>query len=182
MTKPTKKATDTPIERVWAMPNRWTFKIKPIGQLLSRYVGSGMMINGLWADPFAGEHSPAQETNDINPKRPAKHHLHAEDFFKLYPDNHFDGILFDPPYSLTQLKLCYQNIGEALSQDETQSFPQNVKVVATPKLKPGGIVISFGWNSQGFGKSLGFELLEVLLVAHGRSHNDTIVTVERKNQ
>lgn len=162
------------------MPNRWTFKIKPIKELLERYVGSGMIINGVWADPFAGENSPAQETNDINPERPTKHHLHAEEFFKQYPDNHFDGVLFDPPYSLTQLKLCYGNIGEALSQDETQSFPQNVKVAGTPKLKPGGIAITFGWNSQGFGKELGFELLEVLLVPHGRSHNDTIVTVERK--
>ena len=169
---------DLIISRKWAMPNRWTFKIKPIADLLDRWVGK----NGrtLWADPFAGENSPAQETNDINPARPAKHHLHAKDFFELYPDNHFDGILFDPPYSLTQLKLCYENIGEAMAQSETQSFPQNVKVVATPKLKPGGIVITFGWNSQGFGKNLGFELLEVLLVPHGRSHNDTIVTVERK--
>lgn len=163
------------ITRVWAMPNKWTFTIKPIKELLDRYVSLG-----LWADPFAGENSPAQETNDINPVRPSKHHLHAEEFFNLYPDNHFDGILFDPPYSLTQLKLCYNNIGEAMSQNETQSFPQNVKVAATPKLNPGGTAITFGWNSQGFGKALGFELIEILLVAHGRSHNDTIVTVERK--
>ena len=27
---------------------------------------------------------------------------------------------------------------------------------------------------------LGFEIIEILLVAHGRSHNDTIVTVEQK--
>jgi len=40
-------------------------------------------------------------------------------------------------------------------------------------------VISFGWNSGGIGKTNGFEILEILLVAHG-AHNDTICTVERK--
>ncbi len=59
-------------------------------------------------------------------------------------------------------------------------FPQNSKELLAPKIKPNGLAITFGWNSQGFGKNLGFELKEILLVAHGRSHNDTIVTVERK--
>lgn len=36
------------------------------------------------------------------------------------------------------------------------------------------------WNSGGFGKNLGFEMIEILLVPHGGHHNDTIVTVERK--
>lgn len=44
----------------------------------------------------------------------------------------------------------------------------------------GGIVISFGWNSTGIGKKYGFEKIEILLVAHGSQHNDTIVVVERK--
>jgi len=44
----------------------------------------------------------------------------------------------------------------------------------------GGIAISFGWNSNGFGKKLGFEIIEILIVPHGSSHNDTIVTIERK--
>ena len=38
----------------------------------------------------------------------------------------------------------------------------------------------FGWNSNGVGKVRGFEIIEILLIAHGGSHNDTIVTVERK--
>jgi hypothetical protein len=38
----------------------------------------------------------------------------------------------------------------------------------------------FGWNSSGVGTKRGMELIEVLLVSHGGSHNDTICTVERK--
>ena len=45
---------------------------------------------------------------------------------------------------------------------------------------PNGIAMCFGWNSSGVGKKRGMQLIEVLLVAHGGSHNDTICTVERK--
>lgn len=62
--------------RVWAMPNKWTFQIQPIRELIAKYVGDGMG----WIDPFAGENSPAEITNDLNPERPATFHLHAKDF------------------------------------------------------------------------------------------------------
>lgn len=48
------------------------------------------------------------------------------------------------------------------------------------KIKVGGYAISFGWNSNGFGKNRGFEVIEILLVSHGGHHNDTICTVEMK--
>ena len=63
------------IERVWAMPSAWTFTIKPIKELLIEEV-----TDGLWCDPFAGENSPAQVTNDINPERKATYHLDALEF------------------------------------------------------------------------------------------------------
>jgi hypothetical protein len=39
--------------RVWAMPNKWTFQIQPIRELIYKYVGDGKG----WIDPFAGENS-----------------------------------------------------------------------------------------------------------------------------
>jgi hypothetical protein len=47
-------------------------------------------------------------------------------------------------------------------------------------VKPGGTVLSFGWNSNGVGKNRGFEIIEILLVAHGGQHNDTICIAEKK--
>lgn len=164
-------------KRVWAMPDRWTFKIEPIAYLLGRYVQDGKG----WIDPFSGENSPAELTNDINPTRPAKFHLHAEEFIKQLPSE-YAGILFDPPYSLRQTKECYEGLGFSLTQKETQSFPNYIKDLAAPKIKSGGYAICFGWNSGGFGKNLGFEMVEILLVPHGGHHHDTIVTVERKIQ
>ena len=60
------------------------------------------------------------------------------------------------------------------------AFYEKVKSAACEKIKPGGYAISFGWNTNGFGKARGFEIVEIMLVAHGGSKNDTIVTVERK--
>lgn len=163
------------INRVWAMPNRWTFKIKPIRKLIRRYVGNGER----WIDPFAGYNSPCEITNDLNPKAKSKYHLHAVDFANNL-DGLYNGCLFDPPYSLTQLKECYESVGIKMFQDDAQRFPFNVKSLLANKIKPGGIVISFGWNSQGFSECNGFKIIEILLVCHGRSHNDTIVTVEKR--
>lgn len=161
--------------RIWAMPNKWTFKIKPIAKLIYSYVGDG---EG-WIDPFAGENSPAEITNDLNPVRPAKFHLHAKDFAQTLSGT-YKGVLFDPPYSLRQTKECYEGIGYTMSQEDTQVFPNNIKDLLADKIELGGYAICFGWNSGGFGKNLGFEMVEVLLIPHGGHHYDTIVTVEKK--
>jgi hypothetical protein len=169
------------ISRTWAMPSRWTFTIKPIRELLEQEVGSGTLINGLWADPFAGYNSPAQETNDLNPKTPAKYHMEAIEFLKSLESEKFDGVLFDPPYSPRQVKECYEGIGLNCTSDKTrQSFYSEAKNEMQRIIKPGGKAICFGWNSMGLGKGRGFEMERILLVAHGGSNNDTIVTVERK--
>ena len=55
-----------------------------------------------------------------------------------------------------------------------------VKDILANKIVGGGIAISFGWSSGGFGKNRGFEIEEILLVPHGGHHYDTIVVVERK--
>jgi hypothetical protein len=70
------------IDRIWAMPNRWTFTIKPIRELLEEEV-----VDGIWCDPFAGKNSPAQVTNDLRPDMPTTHHLPAIEFLKLQRKN-----------------------------------------------------------------------------------------------
>ncbi len=116
------------------MPSMHTFTIEPIRQLICRYVKDGKG----WIDPFAGENSPAEITNDLNPEKPAKYHMHALDFAKML-DGQYDGCLFDPPYSLTQVKECYQSIGceDFMSQDASH-FPYDIKREIARKIKAGG--------------------------------------------
>lgn len=164
------------INRIFAPPNHQTFLIKPIKELLERYVGDGKG----WIDPFAGANSPAEFTNDLNPDMPTDYHLDALPFSELIPGP-VVGVLFDPPYSYRQIKEHYQAVGiKTRSIDTSFNFYNRVMNALAPKVKQGGYTISFGWNSNGFGKSKGFRLIEILLVAHGMHHNDTIVTMEVK--
>jgi len=167
------------INRVWAMPNKWTFKIKPIKELLNRYVEDGKG----WIDPFAGMFSPAEYTNDLNPKCKADHHLESLEFAKLMKEKlgTVNGCIFDPPYSLTQVSRSYKDMGKEYHNvnDRTGAFTKTRDIIAQIiKLK--GLVIYFGWNTNAFGKKRGFEIIEILIVAHGGNRNDTLVTVEKK--
>jgi len=143
------------IKRIWAMPNHKTFTIKPIKELLERVVGND------YIDPF-----PFPFTRD------------ALEYLKEFKDNSVDKLVFDPPYSPRQLKEMYGGIG--LAYNTKSSYWSNIKNEIARIMKKDGIVISFGWNSMGIGKTRGFKIEEILLVPHGGNHNDTIVVVETR--
>lgn len=168
------------VTRVWAMPNKWTFKIKPVKRLLDRYVGDGKG----WIDPFAGKYSPAEHRNDLNPEMNAEYHMDAVDFCKMLSvlsGKTFNGILFDPPYTYRQICETYKRWGERSAdlKNNNQLYGW-VKDASMNLIKLGGHSLHFGYHSNGFGKGRGFEIEEILLVAHGGAHYDTIVTVEKK--
>lgn len=167
------------IERVWAMPNKWTFTIKPIKQLLEEEI-TNMGMN--WVDPFAGKYSPAKITNDLNPGLKTDFHIDALDFLKTFPNDSMAGVLFDPPYSPRQVVECYKGFGKKVTAKETKmSFWSDVKNEMARIIEPGGKAICCGWTSMGLGKNRGFEMTRILLVPHGGSKNDTICTIEIKN-
>lgn len=156
------------------MPSPNTFTIKPIKELIVRYVD-----DGVWIDPFCREsifRHRCTYTNDINPKFAGTHNLDALAFLKAMPAESADGILFDPPFSPRQVKEAYQGFGPA---DTTRRFYSDRKREAARVLKVGGVAIVCGWNSLGLGRKHGMELEEILMVNHG-DQNDTIVTVGRK--
>jgi hypothetical protein len=166
------------IERVWAMPNKNTFDIPPIYQLIM-----SEMTDGLWIDPFANKNKFASITNDLNTEFDTDYHLDALDFLKMFEDNSVDGVLYDPPYSPRQISECYNNIGIAVTHETTQSsYWSNQKKQIARIIKSGGKVITFGWNSGGIGDKYGFDITKILLVPHGGWHNDTICTVEVKRK
>ena len=145
------------IERVWAMPNKRTFTIKPIKQLIERETRDCKVILDLFPYPF--EKDALQHTRELT-------------------DSSVDCVEFDPPFSFHQLNLVYDDKGEKI----TDTYRSDVYNEVARIIKPGGKCISFGWNTNGLGKGRGFEIDRILLVAHGGSHNDTLVTVERKVQ
>lgn len=161
------------ISRVWEMPSKWTFKMKSVKRVLDKYMSSG------WADPFAGQNSPADITNDIETtNRNAQYHLDALDFLKKQKPNSLEGILFDPPYSVEQCLRRYtpKHGGTAGRAEYWAKCKDEISRI----VKIGGFSISFGWDSTGIGKKRGFDIVEIVLICHGACHNDTIITVEKR--
>ncbi len=167
------------LTRVLAQPSRDTFDILPINRLVKSY----LMNSNVSIDPFARNKRWATYTNDLNPDTNAEFHMDAKDYLEMLINQEVkaDLILFDPPYSLTQIKECYEGFGRRMSQRESKGFYGDLRDVFDRVLLPGGIAISFGWNSIGMGKSRGYEIVEILMVCHGRAHNDTLCVVDRKS-
>ena len=112
------------INREWAMPNSKTFKVKPIKELIKRYVKNSDLV----IDPFANEYSIKNEiickkyiSNDIDTSFDTDYHLEAQEFMKLFDDNSVDVILFDPPYSSRQISECYKKLNKTVTMNDTNS-------------------------------------------------------------
>ena len=162
--------------RIWEMPNSNTFDIRCIRKLILKYYKDEYIS----VDPFANKNRIAKITNDLDPEMGTDFCMDALEFLKTFDSGSVDFVLYDPPYSPRQVSECYKKMGRTVNMQTTQSsFWGNLKKEIARVLKPNGIVISFGWNSNGIGKTKGLEILEILTVAHGGQHNDTICTVER---
>ena len=174
------------LSRSWCMPNVSTFSMPPVLDLLQRWLPASPGAQR-WIDPFVGD-SPVgflcEATNDLDAAKTATHHLEALDFLRSFADSpRLDGVLFDPPRNSTALSETMRRAGLKPSMQDTQgSWLSARRMGAAFLLKVDGLAICAGWNSGGLGRSNGCELLEVLLVAHGGSFPDTIVTVERKTR
>lgn len=164
-------------QRVWGMPNKNTYQIPAVNKLISKYYRQEYES----ADPFANINRICKYTNDLDPEYKCEYNMDALDFLKQFKSESLDFILFDPPYSPTQVKACYNKLNKTADLASTSaSYWSNLKNEIARILKPGSIVISFGWNTNGIGKQHEFEIIEILLVYHGAQHNDTICTVEKK--
>ena len=160
------------------MPNGNTFDIPPIKDFILRN-----SVGELSVDPFANKNRIAKITNDLDHTYGCTYSLDALEFLKLFKDECVDVLYFDPPYSPRQISECYKKLGRSVNMETTQSsFWSKLKIEISRIVKPGGIVLSFGWNSGGIGMKYGFSMTEILLVAHGGAHNDTICTAEIKIQ
>jgi hypothetical protein len=166
--------------RCFAMPSAETFGIKPIGEFVQRYLVDAQVS----VDPFARNRAWATYTNDINPNTLAKSHQDAEAFLKDLAGRGTvaDLALLDPPYSPRQVSEHYKAAGVPVTGEDTQNgrLYRRVRNALDLIVRPGGVVLSFGWQSVGMGINRGYELIETMLVAHGGGHNDTICIAERK--
>lgn len=169
--------TRYPITRAWAMPNAETFDMPPVAEFIHRWMRHPSV------DPFARNSQTATHRNDLSPATSAEHHMEAALFCAMLAERGIvaEMVLFDPPYSPGQVVEVYQSVGlDKASAGQNGRLYREVRDGLNALLAPGGIALSFGWNSAGFGVERGYEVLEIMLVAHGGAHNDTICVAEWK--
>jgi Predicted SAM-dependent methyltransferases len=168
------------INRAFAGPSSDTFDVPPIAGFVQKY----LLKSKVSVDPFARNKRWATYTNDLNPDTAAQEHMDAESFLDHLSTEGIqaDLVIFDPPYSPRQIAECYQQVGKEVKMEDTQNcvLYSRVRSKIPSVLSDNGVVLSFGWNSNGMGKQHGFEIIEILLVAHGAAHNDTICMAERR--
>lgn len=167
--------------RVFANPSADTFSVKPIGAMVKRYLRESKVS----VDPFARNKRWATHTNDLNPETAAEYHMDAFDFLQMLLSNgvQADCVIFDPPYTRRQVQEVYEQIGRDYMNVDSQYHSLNWKrerEVINQLLSVGGVVLSFGYHSNGMRLIGSYQEEELLLVCHGGNHYDTICMVERK--
>lgn len=176
----------------WAMPNKNTFTIKPIHDLVKRHLDA--QPRGVWIDPFANNScflARMTHSNDLDKSFNTTHHMDALKFLRSLPAASVDGVLFDPPYSVHQTNEVYAGVGGPVKQ-ATAYYSEIDRIC-----KPTATVISFGWNGCGVPATLTrdvhlrklpdkrkrhtrFDKVELLVVPHGSGHNATLVVVDKR--
>lgn len=163
------------------MPSADTFSVPEIGEFVKSYLRQSKVS----IDPFARNKRWATYTNDLNPETEAEYHMDAADFLKMLLEKSVkaDLVIFDPPYSREQVKSVYSGIGRHYGIEDSQAHSANWRKerdIINEILDVDGLVLSFGWNSSGMGKSRKYRPVELLIVNHGGAHNDTICMAEIK--
>lgn len=163
------------IEYAYSRRSKYTFRCHAIRNWSARFFD----MNEVWIDPFYGQ-SPFKVamSNDISDSGRDSH-----EWLCSFSDNMFHGAFFDPPYSLERVKRSYDGAGidswQKKYRNQSGSFPL-IKDHLARVIRPGGICLSFGWNSVGLGSGRGFKKEHILLVCHSGATRDTICLMERK--
>jgi hypothetical protein len=161
------------MERIFEMPRAMTFQMPKLrGWVESRLQGDVLNLFG-GLTQFSLPDGQLYHHNDMSPDIKDKHS--SFDACNLLEwqgfEKRFDTVIFDPPYSHYQAIKTY-NVKKAQKVTHARDVVEYV-------LRPGGRVISLGFNSTGMGLSRGYEKEALLLVNCGGSHNDYIVLSER---
>jgi len=83
-------------------------------------------------------------------------------------------VVFDPPFDEKQAETKYDGLH---AKDVCAALEQFNELV-----RPGGHVVTFGWNSWGMRSFSAFERVETTLLQRSPIHRDVIVTVDRRAQ
>ena len=115
--------------------------------------------------------------NDIDIDTAADFHLDVFKFLEMTQPASLDAVIIDPPFSFNQASKHYKNsAGKCLGV----GWVSAVRRSAAEKLKIGGLMFCLGWDANGAGNINQFDLIEVIICAHGQARSATIMTIDRR--
>jgi len=123
---------------------------------------------------MCGRDDKCEYRNDIRAEGTAANHAgDALEWLKSFADGSIEGVVYDSPYNDAQgLKYTKMNISKS-----NLAYWYDIRKEIARVLAPGGRVILFAWNTNGFP---GCEIEKIWVIAHGSERNDTLVSVHKK--
>lgn len=152
------------------MLSRWTFQYTPCRRFVEKRL-KGRVLNAC-AGQTKLNHAGEIVRNDLNPDRDANTHHDVAEIADYFPERAFDTVVFDPPFDEKQAETKYDGLHAKDVYSALEQFNQLVR--------PGGLVITFGWNSWGMRSFGAFDRVDTTLFQRGPIHRDVIVTVDRR--
>lgn len=152
------------------MLSRWTFDYTPARNLVREYM-HGRTLNAC-AGKTVLDHDDEIVRNDLNPKRDADYHVDVAKVADHFSAQSFDTVIFDPPFDEKQAETKYDGMHAMDVYSALEGFNELVR--------PGGHVISFGWNSWGMRSFPAFERVDTVLLQRGPIHRDVITAIDRR--
>jgi len=155
--------------------NRWTFQTKKVRDVLLPYL-KGRVLNA-----FAGKtqlknykRGITEIRNDLDPDRVADYHVDAADLGEMFDEDSFDVVVLDPPFDQTQSEEHYDGFHARDMGD--------VRKEVSPLVKPGGVIVEFGWSLWGTADYFdGWEREEKLLFRRGiPDRRPVLMTADRR--
>lgn len=153
------------------MLSRWTFEYEPARAIVEEYM-TGRTLNAC-AGKTKLQHDAEIVRNDLNPDRDTDTNYDVAEIADYFDSCSFDTVIFDPPFDEKQAETKYDGLHATDVYAALEQFNELVR--------PGGHVITFGWNSWGMRSFSAFERVETTLLQRGPIHRDVIVTVDFRN-
>lgn len=155
------------------MPNKWTFKQPKLLSFISNYIPSNSKV----LIPFAGKSKFGSIDgsefiyNDINPEIRADYHMNATELKNVFEKETFDCIITDPPFTYAKARTLYKN--------KSALIITKWRDTAFFLLKPNGIYIELGYDSNGLGKKRAMKIA-LGVCCLGALHHDILIVIQKK--
>lgn len=151
-------------------PNRWTFQSKKIRRWVEQRL-QGRVLNAC-AGKTKLAHDGEIVRNDIDEHRDADLHVDVCEIADHFEPESFDAVVYDPPFSQYQSNRSYDGaeVGDdALAKQQFDAL-----------LRPGGLVIQFGYSTTCMPMELGYERQDVAVWNTLGRMNDYLSVVDSK--